>query len=145
MSSTDRIFPEFYTQNKWTQILNRTFTAKDLGEGRYEPIPRYAFGTAGGRVLLVGCRNPEGKSSWNLGLWLSPTVFFTPNDNSNFVANVITSKEPCTMGTFNLVKVPKYFSDNQSVYGLVLTFPFWHRRMDVEIYRYDGADVSLFD
>jgi hypothetical protein len=145
MSVTDRKFPQFYGQGQWTELLNRNFEATALGEGRYEPIRRHAFGTDGGRVLLVGCRSSVAKPTWNLGVWTWVATFATPNTNSDILPYTVLVREPCMLNVFTLVKIPKYFLDNTTPYSIFLVFPFWLTQVNVEVYRYNGADTTLFD
>lgn len=136
--SEGRDLPDVTNSLEWNLVARRSLQASQTAAIIRVPTQTFLIST---NVVAVGVRNSSAPASWYLGAWANCYANFTPSSQSDFVAVVKVHEQRLKLNNLNLVVVPKV------TIGFILevVFPKWFLAMDVEVWRYDGADRTLFD
>lgn len=139
----DRLFPAFSDTLEWNLVARATYTAPiqtNNNRSYYLPIVPRSWVISDSHVLLIGVKTSEAKASWYTGGWASQRLLFVPSIVSEYTATAETSTKRLRLGSLTLFIAEKLMP----TWLLYVTFPRWFVDASIEVWRYDGQDVDLF-
>jgi hypothetical protein len=95
--------------------------------------------TGNSHLMMFGFRNPEAKSNWWLAADIYQQLLTLPSSTSEFIASVEAYRTRCRLNTLSLVKFPNY---GLLPFLVEIRFPKWHKKMEVEVWWYDGEEYD---
>ena len=137
---TDRNRLDFADTIEWNLVARQTYQVVS-GSRVWERLPNRDFFIENSQVLIIGLSAEFRRSTWYTGGWASQLLPFSPSSTSIFPAIVQSRSFKLRLGIQNLVIFPRYLP----IWVLQLAFPYWLEDVTVEIWPYDGRDLSVFD
>lgn len=140
---TDRFYPNFTDTLEWNLVARESYTAPSEtrdGNTYYLPIPLKSWMISDSYLLMIGVESAGTKSSWYTGGWASQRLLFLPSTTSTFLATVETRSKRLRKSALTLFEAEKFMSP----WLLAIQFPRWFTNASVEIWRYDGTDLDVF-
>lgn len=138
---TERLFPDFADAIEWNLVRRETLTAPETPTPVSQRLPSRTYLIQNSHVLIIGLNSTTAKSGWFTGGWASMTLLFLPSSTSDFPAAVDHQKKWLRLRSLNLVIFPKIMN----TWVLSLEFPYWLQDLYIEVWRYDGQDISTFE
>lgn len=136
---SDRQLTEISNQIEWNIVARRSLEGQLDGKAFFIPAQRFSIDAY---VAAVGLRNTKAPAHWDLGGWATPLMLFTPSEfSSDYPSAVATGSQRLKLNVLNLVLIPQILKPCI----LEVKFARWHARIELEVWRYDGPDVSQFD
>ncbi|MBL1179449.1 hypothetical protein [Pantanalinema sp. GBBB05] len=139
----DRYFPDFTDTLEWNLVVRQTFLApSDTRDGKtyYSPMPSQSFVIENSHLLMIGIKTSRSRPTWFTGGWASQRLLFVPSSTSEFLAVIQARNRRIPLDTMTLFEADR----QMPIWLLALRFPRWFLDARVEIWRYDGRDVDLF-
>ena len=136
-----RSFPDFTNTLEWNLLSRATYQAQQLTDNTYRPLAPRSFFVENSNVLILGVSSEGATATWKTGGWARQVLPFLPSSTSNFTAAVHVERRWLRLGTLTLAVFPKLLD----AWILQVDFPYWLNNASLEIWRYDGQDVSAFD
>lgn len=140
---SDRHFPDFTDTLEWNLVARQTYLApSDTRDGKtyYSRIPPKAFVIENSHLLMIGVKTSQSRPTWFTGGWASQRLLFAPSSTSEFLAVIESRRRRLSLETMTLFEADR----QMSTWLLTLQFPRWFIDARVEVWRYDGRDVDLF-
>src|SRR5579885_1656764 len=135
-----RQFPDFANTQEWNLVGRSSYQAQALTSNSYAPITAQNWLIQNSNVLIIGVSSVSSGATWRTGGWARQILSFLPSTASNFVAAVHTERRWLRLGTLTLCVFPKLMDS----WILEISFPFWFQDATVEVWRYDGRDIDVF-
>lgn len=123
---------------EWNLVARRSVEANYSGGRLRVPPQNFVISSC---VAAVGVRSSSAKINYWLAGYANTYFNFTPSSQSEYVAAVRLESHRLKLGSLNLIMVPRNFE----TFFLELSFVPWLVTMDIEVWRYDGEDLSVFD
>lgn len=137
----NRDFPQIEDRLEWNLVARESYVVTRPSSNTYVPLPAKNF-VLDSYVLLIGVKNSDAKQGWYTGGWASMLAQISPSSTSEFVAAVNVSQRRLRVGTLNFVTFPKFAP---KPYILEIKFPEWFERAEIEVWKYDGEDITAID
>lgn len=114
--------------NNWLLVYENFLTAIPILPKGHIPLPRILTDSLfDSHFLLIGANSTQIKPKWNLAFFASQLITI-PGIGRSF-----SDQEFVGLG-LNIAKFPAY----SNAYGLRIDIPFWHKEMDIRIWKYTG-------
>ncbi|UBF28324.1 hypothetical protein K9N68_10835 [Kovacikia minuta CCNUW1] len=136
----ERLFPEFSDTLNWNLVARESYQVERVSEKSYNPISLKYWLIEDSYVLMIGVKSGSSEPRWYLGAWAAQLLLFTPSATTIFTASVHAAQRRVRLNHLNLCVFPKI----QSQWMLQVKFPWWFEDVQIEIWKYDGADIDLF-
>lgn len=130
-----RKFPDLNENLEWNLVRRDTLEARQGTLRRFIPPLQTPIDSY---VCAIGLKNPLAPNHWRLGGYASQRVFVLPSSTTDFAPLMQAERKTLELNIFNLFVVPKIATP----WLLWVDFPYWHERMFVEVWRYDGRDID---
>lgn len=137
---TDRNLLDFSDTIEWNLVARQTYQVATPSR-IWERLPNRDFFIENSQVLIIGLSAEFSRSTWYTGGWASQLLPFLPSSTSIFPAIVQAKSFKLRLGIQNLIVFPRFLP----LWILQLSFPYWLEDVTVEIWRYDGRDLAVFD
>lgn len=137
----ERQLPDFLDSIEWNLVGRIGLQAEQLDARSYRPIPAQSYFIQNSDVLIIGIKSATAQPTWNTGGWASQIIPFVPSSTTSFTAAVQNQQKRLRLNLLNLVIFPK-ITDS---WILEIATPHWFLSTFIEVWRYDGRDVSQFD
>lgn len=140
---SDRHFPDFTDTLEWNLVARTTYDAAtrvEEGITTFLPLPPRGWVIENSHVLLIGVKAKNPRSTWYTGGWASQRLLFVPSSTTEFTATVKAASKRLTLGSLTLFVAQTLMP----TWLLYVEFPRWFIGVTIEIWRYDGRDVDVF-
>lgn len=138
---SDRLFPNFTDTMEWNLVARATYQAPQTPTPYLNRLPSRSFLIENSHVLIIGLKSNSARSYWVTGGWAAQFFPFLPSSTSEYPAIVQGKRRWLRLGVMSLVIFPKILS----TWVLELQFPYWLNDISIEVWRYDGTDLTVFD
>lgn len=138
---TGRIFPDFSDAMEWNLVARETLIAPTTPTPWQNRIPARSYLIQNSHVTIIGVRSTSARSRWFTGGWASQILPFTPSSTSEYTAAVRHESRWLRLNNQTLVIWPRILP----TWLLTLDFPYWLEEVRLEVWRYDGADLDVFN
>lgn len=135
-----RSFPDFSNSLEWNLVTRRSLVNRQL-IGGYVRLPPLTVNISNSHLLMIGVASNSAKSHWYTAGWARQFLNFSPSSTSVFPVGVQTVSHRLALGTLNCLTFAKEIND----WTLQIAFPVYLEDALVEIWRYDGTDLSVFE
>ncbi|QYO62783.1 hypothetical protein [Leptolyngbya sp. 7M] len=137
----DRRFLDFTDTLEWNLVERTSYQAPQTPTPYQNRLLARSWVIENSHVLLIGCRSDSARSYWVTAGWASQLLLFLPSTTSNFPAATQTRRTRLQLGLLTLCVFPKISPS----WLLRVDFPYWLDDVSIEIWRYDGADLTVFE
>lgn len=137
----DRYLPDFANTLEWNLVERASYQAPQTPTPYLNRLPPRNWVIENSNVLLIGCRSDSARSYWFTGGWATQLLPFLPSTTSNFAAASQAKQIRLQLGVLSLCVFPKILP----TWILQIQFPYWLDDVSIEIWRYDGADLTVFE
>lgn len=136
----ERQLPDFLDSIEWNLVRRETLTAPETPTPYLNRLPLRSYLIQDSHALIIGLSSDSARSNWDTGAWCYPLIPFLPSSTSNFPAAVQAGGHRLRLRRLNFVM----FQRLSPQWILEMQFPYWLNDISVEIWRYDGRDIDLF-
>lgn len=137
----ERYLADFSEAIEWNLVARQTYTAPATPTPYLNRLPNRTFLIENSSALIIGLNSQSARSNWFTGGWASQLLLFLPSSTTEFTATVEASSKLLRLRRLNFVMFPRIMP----TWLLELRFPYWLNDVYVEVWRYDGTDLSIFD
>lgn len=135
-----RQFPDFSNTMEWNLVARESHQAVDDAQVANR-LPTRTYFIENSSVLIIGVDSESARSTWKTGGWAMQRLPFLPSTTSNFLPVVQTTRRWLRLRALVLCVFPKLVDD----WILEVNFPYWFDDVSIEIWRYDGRDLEVFE
>ena len=132
-----RQLADFSNTLEWNLVARESHQAVD----EVNRLPARTYFIENSNVLIIGTDSESARSTWKTGGWATQRLPFLPSTTSNFLPAVQTSRRWLRLRTLVLCVFPKLLDS----WILEVNFPYWFEDVSIEIWRYDGRDIEVFE
>lgn len=136
----ERQLPDFLDPIEWNLVARASYTAPETPTPYLNRLPLRSYLIQNSHALIFGLESQSARSNWDTGAWCYQLIPFLPSSTSNFPAAVQAGGHRLRLRRLNFVMFQR-LSDQ---WVLEVQFPYWLNDVSVEIWRYDGRDIDLF-
>lgn len=136
----ERQLPDFLNAVEWNLLARATYTAPETPTPYLNRLPLRSYLVNNSHALIVGLDSASARSYWDTGAWAYQLIPFLPSSTSNFPAAVQAGSHRLRLRRLNFIMFPRLSPQ----WILEMQFPYWLNDVSVEIWRYDGQDIDLF-
>lgn len=137
----ERQLPDFLSAIEWNLIARATYQAPETPTPYLNRLPRRSFLVENSHALIIGLDSTTARSNWDTGGWAYQLIPFLPSSTSSFPAAVAAGSNRVRLRRLNFMMFPRL----SPTWILEMQFPYWLNDISVEIWRYDGRDIDLFE
>jgi hypothetical protein len=134
---TCREFPDLLDGSEWNLVSRQTLMGHHVN-GAFLIQPQSFL--IDSYVCQVGLKNRHAPTSWYLGAWATMLLPMSPSSTTVFTSAVAADNQRLRLGVLNLLIFPRLIKP----WVLELKFPYWHEEIYLEVWRYDGRDITMF-
>lgn len=133
---------DFSNNLNWDLVRRQTYYAQLItADGnQFSPIPPITI-PVDSYLLLIGCQNPNAKSSWYLAGYASNRLLFSPSSTSEFTA-AVQSYSGVRLG-LNRLNLVKFKDFDLLPHLLEIKLASWHKEMLIEVWKYSGTTDNI--
>lgn len=135
-----RSFPDFSNTLEWNLVTRRSLITRQL-IGGYFRLPPMTIDIVNSHLLMIGVASSSAKSHWYTAGWARQLLSFSPSSTSVFPSAVQTNSYRLALGVLNCLA----FGKEVNSWTLQISFPVYLEDALIEVWRYDGTDLTVFD
>lgn len=136
-----RILPDFQNAIEWNLVARASYVPANTPLLVQDRLPRRSYLIENSHALIIAISTSQPRPNWFTGGWASMILPFLPSSTTAYPAAVGHEKQWISLGQMNLTIWPRFMP----TWILNLDFPYWLPDASVEIWRYDGTDLDVFD
>lgn len=135
-----RQLPDFLDAIEWNLVRRESLTAPETPTPYLNRLPDRSYLIENSHALIIGIDSNSARSNWDTGGWAYPIIPFLPSSTSNYPAATFAAGHRIRLRRLNFVM----FQRLSPTWILELKFPYWLNDVSIEVWRYDGRDIDLF-
>lgn len=131
---------DFGNSLNWDLVRRQDYAAKPSIANPDEllPIPPISF-VLSAPYLLIGINSVTAKPHWFLGCRASLRLLISPSSLSEFAGGVEVLRKNCGLKNLTLIEASEV---KPKPYLLMLFVPWWHEKIEIEVWEYSGVDTD---
>jgi len=135
-----RSFPDFSDTLEWNLVTRQLLNDRRV-IGGFLRLPPMTAEIVNSHLLMIGVTSSSARPHWYRAGWARQFLDFSPSSTSIFPRGVQTCSYPLALGTLNCLT----FAKEIERWTLQIAFPVYFQDALVEVWRYDGNDLTVFD